>query len=51
VDGYQTWSGHGGTHLQVNVPPAKVGPVHIVTCRYDGQEERPWGFVWGGESR
>ena len=49
VDGYQTWCGNGGTHLQVNVPPAKVGAMHIVTCRYDGQEERPWGFAWRGE--
>ncbi|MBM4044845.1 MAG: hypothetical protein FJ279_07015 [Planctomycetes bacterium] len=45
VDGYQTWPGDGGTFLQVNVPPAKVGGVAIVTCQYDGQEKREWGFT------
>ena len=43
-DGYQVWHGYGGTYIQVNIPPGKVGGLHIVSCRYDGRESRPWGF-------
>ena len=43
-DGYQVWHGYGGTYVQVNIPPGKTGGLHIVSCRYDGRERRPWGF-------
>jgi hypothetical protein len=45
-DGYQVWKGGlGGTYIQVNIPPEKMEEVIIVTCKYDGQEKREWGFT------
>lgn len=46
TDGYQVWpGGSGGTYLQVNIPPAQVGGLHIVTCLYNGNEQREWGYA------
>lgn len=46
TDGYQAWYADGYTQLQVNVPPEKTKntDLFIVTCAYDGNERRSYGF-------
>ena len=44
TDGHVTWRGPG-TMVQVNIPPEKVGDLHIVTCAYEPGTERRSGFT------
>ncbi|MES2697008.1 MAG: M14 family zinc carboxypeptidase [Verrucomicrobiota bacterium] len=46
TDGYQAWYADGYTQLQINVPPAKTknADLFVVTCAYDANERRTYGF-------
>jgi hypothetical protein len=46
TDGYQAWYADGYTQLQINVPPEKTrkADLFVVTCAYDGNEVRTYGF-------
>ena len=46
TDGYQAWYADGYTQLQINVPPekSKNSDLFVVTCAYDGNERRSYGF-------
>jgi hypothetical protein len=46
TDGYQAWYADGYTQLQINMPPEKTknADLFVVTCAYDGNERRSYGF-------
>lgn len=44
VDGYQMRQ-NPGTIIQFNIPPEKVGDIHIVTCEYETATRRRFGFI------
>ena len=35
---------NGGTIVQFNIPPEKVGDIHVVTCQYEAEKKTPRGF-------
>lgn len=45
-DGYQAWYADGYTQVQINLPPEKTrqADLFVVTCAYDPNEERTYGF-------
>ncbi|QDV49420.1 M14 family zinc carboxypeptidase [Gimesia fumaroli] len=46
TDGFLAWYGDGFTHVQVNIPPeiSKVNDLYIITCLYNPQEQRSYGW-------
>lgn len=43
TDGYVVRR-NAGTIVQFNIPPGKVGDIHVVTCQYEANEKAPRGF-------
>ena len=53
TDGYQAWYADGYTQVQINVPPekSKQADIYVVTCAYNPNEERTYGFEPPAEVR
>ncbi len=43
TDGYVVRR-NAGTIVQFNIPPGKVGDIHVVNCQYEAQKKTPRGF-------
>lgn len=53
TDGYQAWLADGYTQVQIHVPPEKTRQMDlfVVTCAYDGREQRRYGWEPPAEVR